>query len=123
MSCTIHNVPGRLRIKIPSIKQQPLRARKIEALFNRRKGVKMVVANDLTGSLKIQYDPDLVDSEQLLHILAEKNVVDESVWYQNEGDSYALATRITQACGKAVINWALSKTLQSNGLGLLAALI
>jgi hypothetical protein len=123
MSRTIHNVPGRLRIKIPFIKQQPLKARKVEALFNKRKGVELVAANELTGSLKIHYDPDRVDSRQLLLVLINNSIVDENDIFRNEADGYAVATRITQACGKAMINWALSKTLQSSGLGLLAALI
>jgi hypothetical protein len=123
MSCTIHNVPGRLRIKIPALKQQPQRARRVEALFSNRKGIEMVAANELTGSLKIHYDPDLIEPERLLTILKTKNVVDETLVYRNEVDDFCIATHLTQACGKAMINWALSKTLQSNGLGLLAALI
>jgi hypothetical protein len=41
----------------------------------------------------------------------------------NAAGDYVTATRVTQAVGKAMINWALSKTLESNGLGLLSVLI
>jgi hypothetical protein len=123
MSCCIHNVPGRLRIKIPAIKHQHQEARRLERMFENVSGIDLVAANALTGSLKIHYDVDVVDSEQLLLVLKTKNVIDETAIFQDPDQSYSGAVRLSQACGKAMINWAVGKTLESNGLGLLSAFI
>jgi hypothetical protein len=123
MSYYIHNIPGRFRIKIPNIKKQPHRARKLEAVLSRKKGIEMAVANELTGSLKMHYDPSRVEPEQLLNVLKKLNLVDENITFRNHTNNYVVTTQLTRACGKAMVNWAFSKTLQSSGLGLLSALI
>jgi hypothetical protein len=71
MNVYLHNVPGRLRVKIPSIKHLNRKARKVESLFVFREGIERVRANAVTGSLKINYDPELVSVDQLLAVLRE----------------------------------------------------
>ena len=66
MNVYLHNVPGRLRVKIPSIKHMNYKARKVESLFEFREGIERVRANALTGSLTINYDPERVSVDQLL---------------------------------------------------------
>jgi hypothetical protein len=123
MNVYLHNVPGRLRVKIPSIKHMNYKARKVESLFEFREGIERVRANALTGSLTINYDPERVSVDQLLAVLREHGHLETDQSLVNAAGDYVTATRVTQAVGKAMINWALSKTLESNGLGLLSVLI
>jgi hypothetical protein len=123
MSHYIHSVPGRLRVKIPAIKHRPYAACKVENLFEHLEGITSVQAKALTGSLKISYDPESVDLKRLLNILSTNGYIDSVPQKQNKSSQYAVATRLTQACGKALINWAVSKGLESRGLGLLAVII
>ncbi len=119
----LHNVPGRLRVKIPSIKHQSCKARKLESLFAFRQGIERVRVNALTGSLTIGYDPDQTGFEQLLTVLKQNGFLEDNHCPVNAACVGDTATRVTQAGGKFMVNWAVSKTLESTGLGLLAALI
>lgn len=121
MSCSFHEVPGRLRIKIAELKHQPLRAQSIQSLFEPVAGIERMTVNPVTGSIKIYYDPRTVSSRQLVNVLHEAGVEWETG--SDPAKTHAFSTRATQALGKAMVNWALSKTLESNGLGLLAVLI
>ncbi|MGB7920498.1 MAG: HMA2 domain-containing protein [Desulfobacterales bacterium] len=123
MNVYIHNVPGRLRVKIPSIKHLNHEARKVESLFDFRDGIERVRANALTGSLTITYDPERFSADQLLTALRENGYLETDHSLANAANDYVAATRVTQAVGKAMINWAISKTLESSGLGLLSVLI
>lgn len=123
MNVYLHNVPGRLRVKIPSIKHQNHEARKVESLFEFREGIEKVRANAVTGSLTITYDPERFSADQLLAALRENGYLETDHSLVNAANEYVAATRVTQAVGKAMINWAISKTLESSGLGLLAVLI
>ena len=121
MSCSFHNVPGRLRIKIAEIKHQPLRAQQLQSLFESVAGVDRMAANPATGSIKIYYDPAAVTADQLVGVLSGAGIeIDNG---NPPPESHEFATRATQAIGKAMVNWALSKSLESSGLGLLAAFI
>ena len=123
MNVYIHNVPGRLRVKIPSIKHLNHEARKVESLFEFGQGIEKAQANSLTGSLTITYDPERLSADQLLAALREHGYLETDHSRVNAANDYVAATRVTQAVGKAMINWAISKTLESSGLSLLAALI
>ena len=123
MNVYLHNVPGRLRVKIPSIKHLNHEARKVESLFEYREGIERVRANTVTGSLTINYDPERFSVDHLLAVLKEHGHLGSDHSMVNAAGDYVTATRVAQAVGKAMINWALSKTLESNGLGLLSVLI
>lgn len=121
MSCPFHEVPGRLRIKINELKHQPLRAQQLESLFTEMTGVDRVAVNVSTGSMKVFYDPKMVNSGQLMNVLQAAGVRIEDRRSDPESDRFAI--RASQVLGRAMVNWAVSKTLESRGLGLLAALI
>jgi hypothetical protein len=95
----------------------------VESLFEFREGIERVRANALTGSLTITYDPERFSADQLLTALREHGYLETDHSLANAANDYVAATRVTQAVGKAMINWAISKTLESSGLGLLSVLI
>lgn len=95
----------------------------MESLFEFGEGIEKAQANSLTGSLTITYDPERLSADQLLAVLREHGHLETDHSLANAANDYVAATRVTQAVGKAMINWAISKTLESSGLGLLAALI
>ena len=67
----VHALNGRLRIKIPEIKGNPLRAQEIENQFNLMTGMQQVSANQVTGSLLFIYDPHLLKHEEICAVLKE----------------------------------------------------
>lgn len=68
----VHALTGRLRIKIPELKGNPLRAQEIENRFNLMTGMQQVSANPVTGSLLFIYDPHLLKQEEICAVLKEQ---------------------------------------------------
>ncbi|MEM5435970.1 HMA2 domain-containing protein [Paraburkholderia diazotrophica] len=71
-----HLVPGRLRLKIASVKGNEARARLAEARLREVNGVRDVCANKLTGSLIVRFDPVIVSVAQIFNALATNGLVD-----------------------------------------------
>jgi len=59
-----HQVPGRIRMKIPSVKTNPELAEQIKQTFSAIPGIEHVIINPTTGSVVLHYD---VDRHEELH--------------------------------------------------------
>ena len=55
----VHHIPGRLRIKLPHAKGNHLLMRRISESFSPHHGIRRVETNATTGSVLIQYDPQM----------------------------------------------------------------
>jgi hypothetical protein len=77
----------------------------------------------VTGSVKIQYDPSVVDERHFLNLLQYCGYFDAEKAVDLDSKITSSATRTGQAFGRAMVSWAVGRALESNGLGLLAALI
>ena len=66
-----HALPGRVRLKIPGVKDNPELARQAQEKLGRVPGVQRVEANPATGSLLILYDSALLASVEALGPLGE----------------------------------------------------
>ena len=123
MKFYVHDVPGRLRVKIPMLKGKAEMSEGVHDLFRYMAGIKSVSVNNLTGSVVFQYDPEVVRSNQILDTLSHHRlfdgtrVISDDQYYENA------ASKAGGAIGKAVMGWALGKAFEGSGLGLLAALI
>jgi hypothetical protein len=122
MECYVHHVPGRLRIKIPSIKGSAARCAQVKSLLDLY-GVGDVAINATTGSIVVHYDTGLVKAETLLTLLRQHG------WYDHKNvigcdEQIQRATRKAAAhVGRAAFGWVVGKALEANGLSLLAVLI
>ncbi|MEW6380255.1 MAG: HMA2 domain-containing protein [bacterium] len=67
----IHAIPGRVRIRILKIKNNPALAAEIREKFSVIDGMKQVEANPVTGSILIHYDPGIIHSLHSLGSLWE----------------------------------------------------
>jgi Heavy metal associated domain 2 len=56
-----HQVPGRIRMKVPSIKTNPELAEQIKQTFSVIPGIEQVTINPTTGSIVLHYDQDRHD--------------------------------------------------------------
>jgi cation transport ATPase len=53
-----HQVPGRIRLKVPKAKENPELIEQIKQMFNVIPGVEEVTVNPVTGSVVVHYDTD-----------------------------------------------------------------
>src|ERR1700761_1158973 len=56
-----HQVPGRIRLKVPNVKDNPELVDQIKQMFNVIPGIEGVTVNPTTGSVVLQYDTDKHD--------------------------------------------------------------
>jgi len=66
-----HALPGRVRLKIPEVKENPELARQAQEKLGRVPGIQRVEANPATGSLLILYDLAMMASVETLGPLGE----------------------------------------------------
>ncbi|MFO8083332.1 MAG: hypothetical protein R6U27_03310 [Desulfobacterales bacterium] len=123
MGCYVHNVPGRLRVKILGLKLQEHQAVKIRNLFNGLYGISKISINTLTGSIILYYDSSVFSVDQLLNILKYNNLIDSNRPIVFEKPVSERSTKMGMAFGKAVFSWAVGKALERSGLGFLAIFI
>lgn len=123
MSCYVHNVPGRLRIKSHSLKYRPKQCRAAQETLSLMKGVEEVRAKASIGSITVMYDREETNAEILLQALEEKKVIKRPA-SNGEDSFYAKAmSEAGEKAGKAIFGYVVEQTLKANGLSFLAALI
>lgn len=123
MTCFVHHVPGRLRIKIAKLKHQKNQAEKIRDIFSGIYGIDNVSVNTLTGSIVIYYDSAVFSLEQILNILKYNQMIDpiQPIIFQKPVSERS--TQMGMAIGKAAFSWIVGRALERSGLGFLAVFI
>lgn len=69
-SAIVHVVDGRIRVKVPSVKNAPAACRTLERRLCAAEGIDEVRANPTTGSLVIWYHPARTTPTSILQTLA-----------------------------------------------------
>ncbi|MBN1850645.1 MAG: heavy-metal-associated domain-containing protein [Deltaproteobacteria bacterium] len=123
MSHYIHNVPGRLRVKIPSIKGKPQDGLKIQGCLDAMIGIDQVDFSHVTGSVLIHYDPNVIDASKILHQLEKKQYISKTKTSMDNPAAHLDFSSARSALGKFLFGWALGKALENTGLSFLAVLI
>jgi hypothetical protein len=119
---TLHHVPGRLRVKIPSLKSNPLKSQQISDLLDIY-GVHAVRVNPMTGSTIVTYNPEQIEAERLLKVLKDNGHYDGALSLDGTDPVQQVADKAVQRVGRAVFGWAVGRALESNGLSVIAAFI
>jgi copper chaperone CopZ len=123
MNYYLHNVPGRLRVKIPAIRCRQDDCLAVEDMLRDLDGVANVTVNPVTGSVLVNYDCGLIDPKDVLRLLEEKGYFDPSSAVTRETSLETMKEKARYAVGKAVFGWAVDRALEANGLSFLAAFI
>ncbi|MGA2401215.1 MAG: HMA2 domain-containing protein [Syntrophobacteraceae bacterium] len=127
MSCYLHHVPGRIRIKTPYVKGRPFIAQKLEAKIRVLPGIELVNANALTGSILVHYDDNAVNAGAIMDLVSRETGIDLSTavhpgQYVDEALSKTREV-VGGTIGKAVLGFVIGQLLEGSPLALLAAAI
>lgn len=118
-----HSIPGRLRIKTPIIRRNPVQIEKVRNLLQSVPGVTVFDINALTGSIKINYDDCTTNPETILSILQQNGYYrgdrTESLDYPIEAAFSSVGT----AVGKALLGALVGKAFENSTLSFLAMLV
>lgn len=123
MSYYIHSVPGRLRVKIPQLKNNLPGCQEVQALLLGLEGVQDVEANCLTGSVLVRYDPKFITYEAICNALEAENHFHSSLASDSNHYLNKAAVNAGQTVSKVMLSWVVSQALERSTFGLLAALI
>jgi hypothetical protein len=123
MSCYVHEVPGRMRIKIPSMKRNPRVASEIRGLLKKVTGVGTVSVNMVTGSVVVQYHRDAVRSDTVLSFLSREGYIDLHNVVFNEPYVESTFSKVGIVVSKALLGYALDRALEGTPLAVLTAFI
>jgi copper chaperone CopZ len=96
MSYYIHDIPGRLRVKSPSIKRNRSAAEEVERLIGNVYGVDRVNVNLTTGSLLVNYNPKTLKYHDIVNMLQAKGYFDYSKAVTNDQYIHNAASKVSE---------------------------
>ncbi len=123
MGYYLHEVPGRLRIKIPLLKRNPERAAELRKLLRRVAGITSTSTSTVTGSVTINYDRDIVRPNSILNLLAHENYIDLGEAISGYKPSEAVVSNVGKTVSKALLSLALERALQGSSLSFITAFL
>ena len=119
----IHRTPGRLRVKIPSLKRNVELADELTLLLREKHGIHSIEVNALTGSLKVNFDESQVTSTTLLNVLSQEGHIDLNKLVSSSRYMDTLFSDMGRFASKAIVSLAVDKALEGSSLSIIAALI
>lgn len=68
-------VPGRIRVRVPKEQRRELVFTDVKTLLEKVDGIRCVSINQRTGSVLVEYDPDVLDLDELISLGRAANIV------------------------------------------------
>jgi copper chaperone CopZ len=123
MSYYMHNVPGRLRIKSPIIKNNKHVADELKKSLSTLHGIATVDINLITGSLLVNYNSKSVKHSDIVDILQRKGYFDTSKAVTNDEYLQKAAKKAGNIIGKSIFGTFAGMALEGTPLSFLSILI
>ena len=119
----VHEVPGRVRIRIPSLKRDLKKASRLKDLLMTLAGVGLVSVKTLTGSVVVQFDPQIINSYTILMLLMQEGYIDFKAAISQENHVETALSGVGEAASKALLGLVLDRALQGTPFAILTAFI
>jgi len=123
MNCYVHSVPGRLRVKTPTVKRNRAAARHVEGLMKQLRGVSLTTANTITGSVLVVYNPKAISTDLILNTLENEGHFDNSGVVSSDQYIGEAASKAGRLIGKVVFGAFVERAFQGSALSYLAVFI
>jgi hypothetical protein len=123
MSYYVHHIPGRLRIKTPSLKGNPAKACELEQQLKAIYGAEAVYANALTGSVLINYDTGSVSGDEILDTISKAGHFDPARATTQDWSMEQHLSKAGSVIGRALLGIAIGELFEGSPLALLTAII
>jgi hypothetical protein len=123
MNNYIHSTPGRLRLKIPSLKRNYSKIEDISLLLREKTGVEFFEVSHLTGSVTIKFDKSLTNADELLRIFSDEGIVDPGKLMPSHQYMDKMFSKAGESASRALISLAFDKAFEGSSLSMLAAFI
>ncbi|MCL0105901.1 hypothetical protein M1N60_01265 [Thermodesulfovibrionales bacterium] len=123
MSYYIHNVPGRLRVKSPAIKNNAIAVDELKMALSTMEGIATTDINLITGSLLVNYNPKAVKQNDIVAVLERRGYFDASRAMTQDEYLQKAALEAGQIVGRAVLGSFVENALKGSPLAILTLLI
>lgn len=123
MSYHLHELPGRLRVKIPMLKRNESAARKVQDFLEDIKGISSASAKPLTGSIVIKFDPKAISSREIVTILTQEGYIDLAKVIAGKPHNTDGLSKVGALASRALLGLAVEKTFEGSALSLLTVFI
>lgn len=123
MEYYVHQVPGRLRVRIPVIRTEPCKSLEVKEILENLNAVHNITVNPVTGSVVVGYDDQAQSGESILACLAEHGYFDQPKAVTNDQYLQSAATKAGKTIGKVLFSWAIGRVLNGTPLSVLTALV
>lgn len=125
MKYLIHKIPGRVRLKVPTIRYSPGGAPVVQDLLESLPGVEKTLCNPVTGSVVVYYEENRISPERIIQALKDHghlNAARVSSSEDRTADGFT-AAKAGQIVAKALLNVALDVALKNTPFSLLTIFI
>ncbi len=119
----LHKIKGRIRLRTPIIKNNPSLADAVADFLRHLGGVKSVSTNIVTGSVVINYNPAVIDAEEIIQALEREGYFNSSQATSCEKVLQKHAEKLAEHAGKAIFGLVSEQVLSRTGLSLLSLII
>jgi hypothetical protein len=110
----VHNVPGRLRLRVPSLRDVDWRRAELERLADESDHVEYLATRPAARSLIVEYDPDQASAAEVLSEVS--NALGLQVQsYESTGDSATVDSRRVARRVREVVREANSRVAEATG--------
>ena len=123
MGYYLHDIPGRLRVRIPLAKGRPDTAEEIEELLKAIEGIDSAATNTTTGSVVINYNSKTLTSDKILSALNQNGWFDRSKEATHDDVLQETVSKVGSVVSRALVGLVLEKSFEGSMLSLLAVLI
>lgn len=123
MKYYVHNVPGRLRIKLPSIKNNPDGLNELEAVIKNLDTVQIDKASTLTGSVVLTYGKHYIGYEAILGSLEKAGLIDLSNIIDNSQYIKDAITTTGKSLNKAIAGFFLGNAFDNTPLSFISIFV
>ncbi len=118
-----HEIPGRLRIRVPSLKKNPRNIRELKAVTKGLPGINSISVNTITGSVVFLYNPESMSSHEILSLLTQEGFLDQRATGDTGRHSKRVLDQIGAGATKALVGLVLNRVLEGSPLSVVTAFI
>jgi hypothetical protein len=123
MSYYLHELPGRVRIKIPTLKRNPQEATRLQNFLEEIAGIESASINTVTGSVLIKFDEIAINPHEIMHLLTHEGFIDLAKLITSRQDFEDGFSRAGAVASRALLGLVIGKAVEGTPLTLLTALI
>ncbi len=125
MNYLVHKIPGRVRLKVPTIRYSPGGAPVVQDLLESLPGVEKALCNPVTGSVVVYYEENKISAEKIVQALKDHGHLNAArvSGFDGRGPEGFTAAKAGQIMAKALLNVALDVALKNTPFSLLTIFI